>query len=73
MHRGRLPVQGVQRQLAVGDFIAFDDVGSYSVVMKPPFILPNVAIVEPLADGLDYKLIKRRETFDDIFHTYTFE
>jgi len=59
--------------LAVGDFIAFDDVGSYSVVMKPPFILPNVAIVEPLADGRGYKLIKRRETFDDIFNTYTFE
>ncbi|MEJ6008147.1 alanine racemase [Paucibacter sp. AS339] len=59
--------------LAVGDFIAFDDVGSYSVVMKPPFILPNVAIVEPLTDGHSYKLIKRREVFDDIFQTYTFE
>jgi diaminopimelate decarboxylase len=59
--------------LAVGDFIAFDDVGSYSVVMKPPFILPNVAIVEPLGDGMSHKLIKRRETFDDIFHSYTFE
>lgn len=59
--------------LAVGDFIAFDDVGSYSVVMKPPFILPNVAIVEPLADGEGYKLVKRRETFNDIFHTYTFQ
>lgn len=59
--------------LAVGDFVSFDDVGSYSVVMKPPFILPNVAIVEPLGDGVGYKLIKRRETFDDIFQTYTFE
>jgi diaminopimelate decarboxylase len=58
--------------LAVGDFIAFDDVGSYSVVMKPPFILPNVAIIEPLTDGQRYKLIKRRETFDDVFQTYTF-
>lgn len=58
--------------LAVGDFIAFDNVGSYSVVMKPPFILPNVAIVEPFDDGEGYKLIKRRETFDDIFSTYYF-
>jgi diaminopimelate decarboxylase len=56
--------------LAVSDFIVFDDVGSYSVVMKPPFILPNVAIVEPLEDGISYKLIKRRETFEDIFSTY---
>lgn len=60
-------------KLAVGDFIAFDDAGSYSVVMKPPFILPNVAIVELLADGASYRLIKRRETFDDIFSTYLFD
>lgn len=59
--------------LAVGDFIAFDDVGSYSVVMKPPFILPNVAIVEPLSDSKNYRLIKRRESFDDIFATYLFD
>lgn len=59
--------------LAVGDFIAFDDVGSYSVVMKPPFILPNVSILEPLEDGQSYKIIKRRETFEDIFSTYTFQ
>jgi diaminopimelate decarboxylase len=59
-------------ELAVGDFVAFDDVGSYSVVMKPPFILPNVAVLEPDEAGQSYKLIKRREVFDDIFHTYTF-
>jgi diaminopimelate decarboxylase len=59
--------------LAVGDFISFDDVGSYSVVMKPPFILPNVAIVEPLSDGKNYRLIKRRESFDDVFATYLFD
>lgn len=64
--------KGFNGNLAVGDFVVFDDVGSYSVVMKPPFILPNVAIVEPHADGRHYKLIKRRETFDDIFSTYTF-
>lgn len=65
--------KGFSGSLAVGDFIAFDDVGSYSVVMKPPFILPNVAIVEPLDDGRRYKLIKRRETFDDIFNSYNIE
>ena len=64
--------RGFSGSLAVGDFIAFDDVGSYSVVMKPPFILPNVAIVEPLLDGEAYNLIKRRETFEDVFRTYIF-
>jgi diaminopimelate decarboxylase len=56
--------------LAVGDFIVFDDVGSYSIVMKPPFILPNVAIVEPLQDGFSYDVVKHGESFDDIFRTY---
>ena len=64
--------KGYTGPLGVGDYVVFDDVGSYSVVMKPPFILPNVAIIEPDAEGLTWRLIKRRETFDDVFHTYTF-
>jgi len=59
-----------QGHLAVGDFLLFDSVGSYSIVMKPPFIFPNVAIIEP-SDG-DFKVIKRAECFDDVFQTYTF-
>jgi diaminopimelate decarboxylase len=59
--------------LAVGDFIVFDDVGSYSIVMKPPFILPNAAIIEPVVGDESYRLIKRRETFEDIFYTYAFK
>ena len=47
-------------------FIVFDDVGSYSVVMKPPFILPNVSIIEIHPEQLSFKLIKKRETFDDL-------
>jgi diaminopimelate decarboxylase len=64
--------KGFNGALAVGDFIAFDNVGSYSVVMKPPFILPNVAILEPFDEGDEYRVIKRRENFDDIFATYKF-
>jgi diaminopimelate decarboxylase len=58
--------------LAVGDFIVFDDVGSYSIVMKPPFILPNVAIIEPHQADQSYKVIKCGESFEDIFHTFKF-
>lgn len=58
--------------VGVNDFIVFDDVGSYSVVMKPPFILPNVSIIEIHPEQLSFKLIKKRETFDDVFSTYTF-
>ncbi len=57
-------------ELAVGDFVVFGNVGSYSVVLKPPFILPNFAVLD-ICDG-DCKVIKRRENFDDLFHTFVF-
>ncbi|MDD7317453.1 MAG: pyridoxal-dependent decarboxylase [Prevotella sp.] len=62
--------RGYDGPLAVGDFAVFDNVGSYSVVLKPPFILPNFPILELHGDKVT--VIKRQETFDDIFHTYTF-
>ena len=64
--------KGFSGDLAVGDFVVFDDVGSYSIVMKPPFILPNVAILEPLDREGSFAVIKRGESFTDIFSTYTF-
>ena len=60
--------RGFEGNLAVGDFIVFNEVGTYSIVMKPPFIMPQVSIVEIEKDG--YKVLKRKETFDDIFNTY---
>jgi len=57
--------------LEIGDFIVFNEVGSYSIVMKPPFIMPNVAIIEPDNEEFSsFGIVKRRETFEDIFHTY---
>lgn len=64
--------KGFNGSLSIGDFMVFDDVGAYSVVMKPPFILPNVAIVEPSSDGMKWQTIKREENFNDIFSTYFF-
>jgi diaminopimelate decarboxylase len=59
-------------QLSVGDFIVFDSAGSYSVVMKPPFIMPNVPILELNGDQT-VRVIKRQETFEDVFRTYQME
>lgn len=56
--------------LGVGDYVEFANAGSYSVVLKPPFILPNFPIID--ISGNETKNIKRQECFDDIFHTYTF-
>lgn len=57
--------------LSVGDLILFDNIGSYSNVFKPPFISPNCAMIA-ISENREIKLIKRRETFEDIFQTYVF-
>ena len=57
-------------EIAVGDFIVFENCGSYSVVMKPPFILPNVPIIDIGFDTIEE--IKRKEQFEDLFSTYVF-
>lgn len=62
--------QGFQGGLAVGDYIVLGNCGSYSVVMKPPFILPNFPIIE--LGGGEPVLVKRAEGFDDLFQTYRF-
>lgn len=56
--------------LAKGDMVVFGNVGSYSVVLKPPFILPNFPVIDVSEGGCE--LIKRGECFDDLFHTFAF-
>ncbi|MBE5800683.1 MAG: pyridoxal-dependent decarboxylase [Clostridiales bacterium] len=62
--------KGYTGPLAEGDYLLFGNVGSYSVVLKPPFILPNFAVVDR-AGGTTCQ-VKRPEGFDDLFATYTF-
>lgn len=62
--------RGYDGPLSLDDFVVFENVGSYSVVLKPPFILPNFPVLELREGRID--VIKRQETFDDLFHTYTF-
>lgn len=57
-------------QLAVDDALVISNCGSYSLVMKPPFILPNFAVLDISEDRVE--VIKRPENFDDIFHTFEF-
>lgn len=57
--------------LEIGDFVAVENIGSYSVVFKPPFILPNVPIIT-FEDGR-MKILKNSEDFSYIFQTYNFE
>lgn len=56
--------------LAHDDVIVISNCGSYSLVMKPPFILPNFPVLDIC--GEDIEVIKHGETFDDIFHTFVY-
>ena len=62
--------RGLKEELQAGDYIVFKNIGSYSVVFKPPFILPNVPIIG-LEDG-GWQAVKRAETPEDIFCTFCF-
>lgn len=57
-------------RLAIGDAVAFGNCGSYSLVMKPPFILPNFPVLD-ICSGKP-EVIKRAESFDDLFQTFNF-
>lgn len=56
--------------LAHQDVIVISNCGSYSVVMKPPFILPNFPVLD-ISEG-HVEVIKRGESFDDLFRTFEF-
>lgn len=57
-------------KLAHEDAIVISNCGSYSLVMKPPFILPNFPVLD-ICEG-EVEVIKRGENFDDLFHTFNF-
>jgi diaminopimelate decarboxylase len=57
-------------KLAHQDAIVISNCGSYSLVMKPPFILPNFPVLD-ISEGKN-EVIKRAENFDDLFHTFNF-
>lgn len=67
---GDVLYHGYNGKLAHGDALVISNCGSYSLVMKPPFILPNFPVID-ISEGKT-EIIKRKETFEDLFHTFTF-
>jgi diaminopimelate decarboxylase len=55
-----------------GDYVVFDNVGAYTLVLKPPFILPSPPVLSYESDPASLEIAKRQETLEDIFVTYTF-
>ena len=67
---GDVLYHGYKGKLAHEDAIVISNCGSYSLVMKPPFILPNFPVLD-ISTG-QTEVIKRGEVFDDLFHTFNF-
>jgi diaminopimelate decarboxylase len=70
---GDILTKGLAEPLAVGDFLVYENVGSYSVVMKPPFILPDVPILRTRVDSSgarSFDVIRRAQTVDQVFETF---
>ena len=60
---------GYEGDIAVGDFVEFHNIGSYSVTMNPAFIRPLPAIINK-ACGL-YTICKYQDEPTDVFARYT--
>ena len=63
-----VPYKGYRGDLGKGDYVVFGNVGGYSNVDKPPFILPQCAMIG-MNSSKTY-VIKRKETTEDILSTY---
>jgi diaminopimelate decarboxylase len=63
--------RGYPQAVRPGDFVVFENVGAYTVVMKPPFIRPAPAILVCDRDG-SFEVARRAECFDDLFGAFSF-
>lgn len=66
---GDILTDTIEAPLCPGDFLIYGNVGSYSVVMRPPFILPsNPILMRDCSDALT--LIKHRQSNEDVFNLF---
>lgn len=62
--------QDYQNLVSIGDTVVFGNAGGYSLVFKPPFILPDIPVVVLTQDG-NIELIKKRQSFEDMLLNFT--
>lgn len=64
--------RGFSGALAVGDWVVFENVGAYTLVLKPPFIVPAPPVLAVDRELSLQSVARRQETTADVFSTYTF-
>ncbi|BAZ27946.1 putative diaminopimelate decarboxylase [Cylindrospermum sp. NIES-4074] len=57
-------------EIGIGDYVVFDNIGAYTIVLKPPFICPAPPIISYDSLTNEYAMIRRQETVEDVFSTY---
>jgi len=62
---------GLKSNLHEGDYLCFGNVGAYSTVFRPPFILPSSPIVFRELDGT-LSTARRRQSNEDVFRDFVF-
>ena len=55
------------------DYVVFENVGAYTLVLKPPFIRPCPAVLAWDPESKAFEVIKRQEELSDVFTTYVFQ
>lgn len=66
---GDVLYSGYKGRIQEGDYVVFSNVGSYSIVMKPPFILPDIPVVE-MAERGTVSEVKHAQTAKCIFDSF---
>jgi len=62
--------ESLSAPLKAGDVLAYGNVGSYSVVMRPPFILPSNPVLMARANAAGFDLIKARQSNASVFDLF---
>ena len=62
--------RGYQGKLGIGDMIKFENIGAYTIVLRPNFIHPMPPVVMISGDG-GISTIKKRESAEDVFQQYS--
>ncbi len=67
---GDVLFKGYSGKLIPGALVVISNCGSYSIVMKPPFIMLNFPVLDICGDKVE--VIKAAEQFEDVFSHYAY-
>ncbi len=65
--------RGYEDELGKGDYVLFNNVGAYTIVLKPPFILPSPAILAYGTQPDTFEVLRHPESFKNVFSSYLFD